>query len=145
MLDAPADAEDALFWLGRARLAAASHEVTIPQAAFDLGLFEPGEQAFWAADPEVSAAFVSSDEDLFEDDDGVLLAGSHAVDDDGETTVPSLLVAGGTGEDDDVAVFPEGVTVHLLTNPELLDAGVCLAAPAEAARDMFATRLERPA
>lgn len=142
MIDVSADA-DALCWLGRADIRFDSHRVAVPDAAFDLDLLDPDERTFWAADPEIPAAFVTNHEDLFEDDDAVLLAGSGDLDRERAAAVPALLFESGDGSRDAeaVPVFDPGATVHFLTNPDLLHAEVCVAAPERVARELFEARV----
>lgn len=142
MIDVSADA-DALFWLGRADIRFDSHRVAVPDAAFDLDLLDPDERTFWAADPEIPAAFLTNHEDLFEDDDAVLLAGSGDVDGERVAAVPAMLFESmeESSDAETVPVFGPGTTVHFLTNPDLLHAEVCLAAPARAARELFEARV----
>lgn len=153
MIDTNADAE-ALFWLGRGDVRAEERRVTIPDAAFELNLFDPDERVFWAADPDAPVAFLSNREDLFEDDDDALLAGEEEVHTSGaptasdevdvrsEVTVPTLLFGSeGAGGEELAPIFEPGTTVHFLTNLDLLAAGVCMAAPEAVVRELFEVRL----
>jgi hypothetical protein len=153
VIDTNSDAE-ALFWLGRGDVRAEERRVTIPDAAFELDLFDPDERVFWAADPDLPAAFLSNREDLFEDDDDALLAGEEEVHTSGaptasdevdvrsEVTVPTMLFGSeGAGGEAPSSIFEPGTTVHFLTNPDLLAAGVCMAAPDAVVRELFEVRL----
>ncbi|MFB6165848.1 MAG: hypothetical protein ABEJ31_11875 [Haloarculaceae archaeon] len=144
MLDPSADAETALYWFGRTALDADGDAAAIPSAVAEFGLLEPGARVFWAPDPAVPAAFLSHHEDLFEDDGGVLLAGSDDLDRELDLAVPSVLLETGGLADGpaDAPVLEAGTSVHFLTTPDLLDAGACMVATDAVVRELFADRID---
>lgn len=142
MLDVTGNAEDALVWLGRSGVETEESRVTVPDAAFELDVLDADDGVHWAADPDVPAAYLSNHESLFEDDDGVLLAGSGHVEPGTRVEIPTFLFEsheGGTEET--VTILEPGSTAHFLTNPELMNAGVCMVAPEAVVRELFDLRL----
>lgn len=141
MLDVTGGAEDALFWLGRHGIETEERRVVLPDAVYETELLSADDSVYWAADPDVPAAYISNNESLFEDDDGVLLAGSGEIHPGERVEVPTFLFESDDAGGETVTILPSGETAHFLTNPELQNAGVCMVAPEDVVRDLFDARL----
>ncbi|RDI72298.1 hypothetical protein [Halopelagius longus] len=141
MLDVTGGAEDALFWLGRHGIETEERRVVLPDAVYEMELLSADESVHWAADPDVPAAYISNDRSLFEDDDGVLLAGSGEIHPGERVEVPTFLFESDDSAEEAVTILPSGETAHFLTNPELRNAGVCMVAPEAVVRELFDARL----
>lgn len=141
MLDVTGNAEDALVWLGRSGVETQERRVTLPEAAFEFDVLDDDDGVYWAADPDVPAAYLSNEESLFEDDDGVLLAGGGDLKPGTRVEVPTFLFESEDGTEETVTILEPGSTAHFVTNPELMHAGVCMVAPGAVVRDLFDLRL----
>ncbi|MFC6824196.1 hypothetical protein [Halopelagius fulvigenes] len=142
MLDVTGGAEDALFWLGRHGIETEERRVVLPDAVYEIGLLSADDSVYWAADPDIPAAYISNNESLFEDDDGVLLAGSGEIHPGERVEVPTFLFESQeAGREETVTILPPGETAHFLTNPELQNVGVCMVAPEGVVQELFDARL----
>lgn len=141
MLDVTGNAEDALVWLGRSGIETEERRVTLPDAVFELDLLDADKRVHWAVDQDVPAAYITNTESLFEDDDGVLVAGSGDVEPGTRVEIPTFLFESRDEAEEAVTILEPGSTAHFLTNPELMNAGVCMVAPETVARELFDLRL----
>ncbi|SFG55877.1 hypothetical protein SAMN04488063_2413 [Halopelagius inordinatus] len=141
MLDVTGNAEDALVWLGRSGVETGERRVTLPDAVFEFDVLDADDRVYWAADPEVPAAYVTNEESLFEEDDGVLFAGAGDVEPGTRVEMPTFLFESEDGTEETVTILEPGATAHFVTNPELTNAGVCMVAPESVVRELFDLRL----
>lgn len=141
MLDVTGTAEDALVWLGRSGVETEERRVTLPEAAFEFDVLDADERVHWAADPDVPAAYLTNEKSLFEDDEGVLFAGSGDVEPGTRVEIPTFLFESDDGTEESVTILEPGSTAHFVTNPELMHAGVCMVAPESVVRELFDLRL----